>query len=181
MFFWTTIFNRSRLPEDYSSTAKSSASVSSSKVNTHAPVTAAVSSMTKVHSKSNGVFPTAAMKHENPHSVLLMDAFSPPTANDVQASSRRPLLPRQPPIGGTDRDENKYKRRTPAEIFARWSRRFYAPSSRPPWRRTWFLVLSGITAFIVIIYIMAVLGRSGSDDALGDAWNNPNPNPKHYE
>lgn len=41
--------------------------------------------------------------------------------NVFAASSRRPLLSREPPIG-IDRDENKYKRRTPAEIFSRWSR-----------------------------------------------------------
>lgn len=99
------------------------------------------------------------------------------------ASSRRPLLPRQSPIGGTDRDENKYARRTPAEIFSRWSRRFYAPSSRPPWRRTWFLVLSGILAFVVLIYLMAVFGRGGSQDSMDSGWDDPNPKVKnsHYE
>lgn len=99
------------------------------------------------------------------------------------ASSRRPLLPRQSPIGGTDRDENKYARRTPAEIFSRWSRRFYAPSSRPPWRRTWFLVLSGVLAFVVLIYLMALFGRGGSDDSLDSGWDNSNqqlPQNSHY-
>lgn len=37
-------------------------------------------------------------------------------------SSRRPLLGREQPGLSIDRDENKYKRRTPAEIFSRWSR-----------------------------------------------------------
>lgn len=96
-------------------------------------------------------------------------------------SSRRPLLPRQSPIGGTDRDDNKYQRRTPAELFSRWTRRFYAPSSRPPWRRTWFLAISGILAFVVFIYLMALLGRGGGNDSLDDSWNNPNPNQNHYE
>lgn len=37
------------------------------------------------------------------------------------ASSRKPLLSRGTPIG-MDHDDNKYKRRAPAEIFSRWSR-----------------------------------------------------------
>ncbi|XP_067618794.1 zinc finger protein-like 1 homolog [Eurosta solidaginis] len=152
---------------------------------------ASVSNMTKVHhsssierSKANGMFSNQTMRQDSPHSVLLMDTFSPPSDSEAHASSRRPLLPRQSPIGGTDRDENKYKRRTPSEIFSRWSRRFYAPLSRPPWRRTWFLVLSGALTFLAVIYLMAYFGRGGSDDALDDSWNNPNPNPKqnlHYE
>lgn len=97
-----------------------------------------------------------------PHSVLNIDSFS--VANDFQASSRRPLLPRVSPIGGSDRDDNKYKKRTPAEIFSRWSRRFYAPSSRPPWRRTWFIVLSGVIIFGLIVYMMAILGRRQTSD-----------------
>lgn len=98
------------------------------------------------------------------------------------ASSRRPLLPRQSPIGGTDRDENKYKRRTTSEIFSRWSRRFYAPSSRPPWRRTWFLVISGALAFVVLIYLMALVGRGSDNESSHDSWDDPNPKPDvHYE
>ncbi|XP_050317327.1 zinc finger protein-like 1 homolog isoform X1 [Bactrocera neohumeralis] len=151
--------------------------------------TAAVSNMTKVHHsvgverlKDNGLFSEQIMRHENPHSVLLMDAFSLPVEKNVLASSRRPLLPRQSPIGGTDRDENKYKRRTPSEIFSRWSRRFYAPSSRPPWRRTWFLVISGVLAFLVLIYLMALLGRGSDNESIHDSWNDPNPKPDlHYE
>lgn len=146
----------------------------------------AMNTMTKVHhstvdrNKSNGAyFNNTNSKVDSPHSVLLMDAFNPPS-NDSQANSRRPLMPRQSPIGGTDRDDNKYKRRTPAEIFSRWSRRFYAPSSRPPWRRTWFLVLSGILVFIIIIYMMAFFGRGASIDSSDEGWNNPNPN-QHYE
>lgn len=49
--------------------------------------------------------------------LFLFDAIS-------IANSRRPLLSREPPIG-LDRDENKYKRRTPAEVFSRWSRYRY--------------------------------------------------------
>ncbi|XP_054733350.1 zinc finger protein-like 1 homolog [Anastrepha obliqua] len=166
-------------------------SVTNAKVKAAAAQTAAVSNMTKVHhssgverSKANGVFSTQTMRHDSPHSVLLMDAFSPPSESDVHASSRRPLLPRQSPIGGTDRDENKYKRRTPSEIFSRWSRRFYAPSSRPPWRRTWFLVLSGVLLFLVLIYLMSIFGRGDGSNSLEDSWNDPNPNPNqnmHYE
>lgn len=54
------------------------------------------------------------------HSVLSIEPSAPtyfPATN-----SRRPLLSRESPIGGSDRDDNKYKRRTPAEIFNRWSR-----------------------------------------------------------
>ncbi|XP_068157055.1 zinc finger protein-like 1 homolog [Drosophila tropicalis] len=149
---------------------------------------AAVSNMTKVHHHSGGgererAKPNGSGDAISPHSVLLMDAFNPPSSGDFNASSRRPLLPRQSPIGGTDRDDNKYQRRTPVEMFSRWTRRFYAPSSRPPWRRTWFLVVSGIMAFIIFIYLMAWLGRGGggSNDGVDDAWNNPNPQPNHYE
>ncbi|ALC47418.1 CG5382 [Drosophila busckii] len=151
-----------------------------------AKASAPVSNITKVHHhnlsgereriKANGSGDNAS-----PHSVLLMDAFNPPSSADLHASSRRPLLPRQTPIGGTDRDDNKYQRRSPAELFSRWTRRFYAPSSRPPWRRTWFLVLSGILGFVMFIYLMALLGRGGSSSNDDDGWNNPNPNPNHYE
>jgi len=172
------------LPEDQLSSFKNKTNVVSKAIS---PSSSAMNSMTKVHhsttnerSKSNG-----SAKNDSPHSVLLMDAFNPPADNDIHASSRRPLLPRQPPIGGTDRDDNKYKRRTPAEIFSRWSRRFYAPSSRPPWRRTWFLVMSGILCFLTLIYIMILVGRrGGASDSFDDTWNNPNPNPNrnlHYE
>lgn len=43
-----------------------------------------------------------------------------------------------------------------------YCRRFYAPSSRPPWRRTWCLVLSGFVAFFFFVYVMAMLGRGTS-------------------
>lgn len=149
------------------------------------------------YSSING---TTSAETSSQHSVLLMDAFNPPTSNEFSggfcvlnltifilwilfaASSRRPLLPRQSPIGAVDRDDNKYKRKTPAEIFSRWSRRFYAPSSRPPWRRTWFLVTSGVLAFLLIIYFMAMWGRSSS--SVAEEWNNPNPVPGgglHYD
>lgn len=127
--------------------------------------------MTKIHhsnsdkNKLNGVFyNNNEIASSSPHSVLLMDSFNPPSSDFH--SNRRPLLPRQSPIGGTDRDDNKYRRRTPAEIFSRWSRRFYAPSSRPPWKRTWFLVLSGLFIFILMIYLMASFGRSGDSSSL---------------
>lgn len=42
-------------------------------------------------------------------------------------------------------------------------RRLYSPSSRPPWRRTWFIILASIVIFILVIYIMATLGRSSTD------------------
>jgi len=95
-----------------------------------------------------------------PHSVLNIDSSS--TQSDV-FQSRRTVLPRQSPIGGSDRDDNKYKKKTAAEIFSRWTRRFYSPSSRPPWRRTWFLILASIFIFVLVIYIMATLGRSNRD------------------
>ncbi|XP_037026323.1 zinc finger protein-like 1 homolog [Bradysia coprophila] len=95
------------------------------------------------------------------HSVLNIDSIS--AQNDFQTNSRRTALPRQSPIGGSDRDDNKYKKRTPAEIFSRWSRRLYSPSSRPPWRRTWFIVLASILIFVLVIYVMATLGRSSTD------------------
>ncbi|KAH8284371.1 hypothetical protein KR018_010609 [Drosophila ironensis] len=149
---------------------------------------ASVSNMTKVHHVHHAGVERERTKqngHEamSPHSVLLMDAFNPPSGE--YASSRRPLLPRQPPIGGTDRDDNKYQRRSPAELLSRWTRRWYAPSSRPPWRRTWFIVVSGMLTFVLFIYLMAWLGR-GSSDTLDDGWNNPNPQPQpqpqpHYE
>lgn len=55
--------------------------------------------------------------------LFIIACQQPPSTmlNAKVASSRRPLLNREPPIG-IDRDENKYKRRTPAEIFSRWSR-----------------------------------------------------------
>lgn len=49
-------------------------------------------------------------------------------------------------------------------------RRLYVPPSRPPWKRTWFLVISGIVMFLFIIYIMASLGRRNmSDESFGSA------------
>ncbi|XP_017475094.1 PREDICTED: zinc finger protein-like 1 homolog [Rhagoletis zephyria] len=172
----------SLLPNDQSTT---SAKVRAQVVSADAQIE---SVMTKVHhsssmerSKANGVFSNQTTRHDHPHSVLLMDAFSPPSERDIHANSRRPMLPRQPPIGGHDRDENKYERRTPSENFSRWSRRFYAPSSRPPWRRTWFLVLSGVLAFLVLIYLMAHFGRGGDDNSLDDSWNAPNPQNLHYD
>lgn len=43
-------------------------------------------------------------------------------------------------------------------------RRLYAPSSRPPWRRTWFLILASIVMFVVVIYVMAALGRRATEN-----------------
>uniref|UniRef100_A0A6B2EI55 Zinc finger protein-like 1 homolog n=1 Tax=Phlebotomus kandelakii TaxID=1109342 RepID=A0A6B2EI55_9DIPT len=100
------------------------------------------------------------------HSVLNIDTFN--------ASSRRPLLAREPPIGASDRDENKYKRRSVGELVNRWTRRLYSPSSRPPWRRTWFICLSGLLMFVLVIYVMAKVGRSGNSDGFFDMDMNPN-------
>lgn len=130
---------------------------------------------------------------ESPHSIVNMESYvnsSTPALDfhgkllssstqwicfcetiTIAASSRRPLLARESPIGASDRDDNKYKRRTPQEIFSRWSRRLYAPSSKPPWRRTWFLVLGGCIGFICIIYVLATLGRRGGDDEVGLIYN----------
>ncbi|XP_011185951.1 zinc finger protein-like 1 homolog [Zeugodacus cucurbitae] len=180
----------SLLPREHSETGSDFKTPGTLSITASAPPqSAAVSNMTKVHHsvgverlKNNGLFSTQNMRHDNPHSVLLMDAFSLPAEDNVHASSRRPLLPRQSPIGGADRDENKYKRRTPSEVFSRWTRRFYAPSSRPPWRRTWFLVISSILVFVVLIYLMAIFGRGSDTDSIHDSWNDPNPKPDvHYE
>jgi hypothetical protein len=90
------------------------------------------------------------------------------------------LLTREPPLGSSDRDDNKYKKRTPSEIFARWSRQFYAPASKPPWRRKWFLAVAGVAVFVFIIYIMSILGRRATtDDAMLDM--NLNPMLQHEE
>lgn len=52
--------------------------------------------------------PEKVFRPESPHSILNIES--------------RPLL-REGPIGrSADRDENKYKRKTPQEIFSRWSR-----------------------------------------------------------
>lgn len=98
--------------------------------------------------------------------MLQIDSFSAPsTSATFQANSRRPVLPREEQsLLGSDRDDNKYKRKTPGEIFSKWSRRLYAPSSRPFWRRTWFLVCFGICMFLLLIFVMAKLGRGSSDD-----------------
>lgn len=42
-------------------------------------------------------------------------------------------------------------------------RRLYSPSSRPPWRRTWFIILASILIFVLVIYVMATLGRSSTE------------------
>ena len=61
-----------------------------------------MSSMTKIHhsnsnsanvsntmerSKVNGAFANTTMKQDSPHSVLLMDAFNPPTNADIHGKS----------------------------------------------------------------------------------------------
>lgn len=52
--------------------------------------------------------PEKVFRPESPHSILNIES--------------RPLL-REGPIGrSADRDDNKYKRKTPQEIFSRWSR-----------------------------------------------------------
>uniref|UniRef100_A0A182PTU6 Zinc finger protein-like 1 homolog n=1 Tax=Anopheles epiroticus TaxID=199890 RepID=A0A182PTU6_9DIPT len=113
---------------------------------------------------------------ETPHSVLNLDAYV-----NIANSRRSTLLAREPPIGGTDRDDNKYKRRTPKEIFSRWSRRLYAPSARPVWRKTWFLVGTGLLGFVCIVYVMATISRGDEqgDRELGGFV--PNRNLPHAE
>uniref|UniRef100_A0A182IUE4 Zinc finger protein-like 1 homolog n=1 Tax=Anopheles atroparvus TaxID=41427 RepID=A0A182IUE4_ANOAO len=98
---------------------------------------------------------------DSPHSIVNLDQYV-----NVANSRRTTLLSREQPIGGSDRDDNKYKRRTPHEIFSRWSRRLYAPSARPICRKYWFLVVTGLIAIVCIVYIMAEIttaDRSGSD------------------
>lgn len=125
------------------------------------------------HLRTNVANENKIERPETPHSILNIENYS----------SSRPLLHSQRDLPSTssniDRDENKYKRKTPQEIFNRWTRRMYSPSARPPWRRTWFLVLSGFVIFSTIIYLMYVFGRrSGSVDDMLDMKNNPN---LHYE
>jgi hypothetical protein len=80
----------------------------------------------------------------------------------------RPLL-REPPVGRSiDRDDNKYKRRTPQEIFSRWSRQFNSPASRSPFKRRSFLIAGGFLLFVFIIFLMYHFGRSGDDDDFND-------------
>lgn len=70
----------------------------SSKTTQSTSATVATSSMTKIHhsnssnnnqnntlerSKTNGGFPNTTMKQDSPHSVLLMDAFNPPSNADI--------------------------------------------------------------------------------------------------
>uniref|UniRef100_A0A1A9WQH2 Uncharacterized protein n=1 Tax=Glossina brevipalpis TaxID=37001 RepID=A0A1A9WQH2_9MUSC len=117
---------------------------------------------------SNNISTIAASRYSRQASALaaICSASALALAAIAYASasppSRRPLLACLPPIRGIDRDYTKYVRRSTAEILSRWSRRFYAPSSRPPWRRAWFLVLCGILAFVVLVYLNAALGRGGS-------------------
>lgn len=109
------------------------------------------------------------------HQIIKIDA-----QNSFAANSRRPLLARESPIGSSDRDDNKYRRKTPLELVNRWTRRFYSPSSRPPWRRTWFLVLAGVLMFLLLIYVMAKLGRGGGDGEGGDEGRLPDDF-RHHE
>lgn len=96
---------------------------------------------TNVHEK--------VFRPESPHSILNIES--------------RPLL-REGPVGrSSDRDDNKYKRKTPQEIFSRWSRQFYSPASKPPWKKTWFIVMSAFITFFMIVYLMYHFGRAGSD------------------
>ncbi|XP_052900623.1 zinc finger protein-like 1 homolog [Anopheles moucheti] len=113
---------------------------------------------------------------ETPHSVLNLDPYV-----NIANSRRSTLLAREPPIGGSDRDDNKYKRRTPKEIFSRWSRRLYAPSARPVWRKTWFLFATGLLGFVCIVYVMATIsrGEEHGDRELGGFI--PNRNLPHAE
>lgn len=125
------------------------------------------------HLRTNITNESKVERPELPHSVLNIENYS----------STRPLLhaSRDQQTFTVDRDDNKYKRKTPRlqEIFSRWSRRLYSPAARPPWRRTWFLVLSGFVIFTTIIYLMYVFGRSGTGiDEMLDMKNNPN---LHYE
>ncbi|XP_050071408.1 zinc finger protein-like 1 homolog [Anopheles maculipalpis] len=119
---------------------------------------------------------------ETPHSVLNLDPYV-----NIANSRRTTLLAREPPIGGSDRDDNKYKRRTPKEIFSRWSRRLYAPSARPVWRKTWFLVATGLLGFVCIVYVMATISRGGEDEQSGGGVDRelggfiPNRNLPHAE
>lgn len=44
--------------------------------------------------------------------------------------------------------------------------------ARPPWRRTWFIVLCGFVMFVIFIYILASMGRRNNyDDEIGEERN----------
>lgn len=90
-------------------------------------------------------------ERENKHSVLNM-------GNDILETRNYPN------IVNVDRDDNKYKKKTLQEIFSRWSRQFYSPASRPPWKRKYFIVISAFIMFFMLIYVMYHFGRSGDDE-----------------
>jgi len=120
-------------------------------------------------SRSNAVIvgsESTTVRPESAYSVLNIEE---------NYGSKRSLLAREPPIGAADRDDNKYQRRTPREIFSRWSRRFYRPTVRPFYKKTWFHIACGIFLFLLIIYLMAALGRhSSGENSMLDMNMNPN-------
>ncbi|XP_049288066.1 zinc finger protein-like 1 homolog [Anopheles funestus] len=132
--------------------------------------------MSQSRGSNNTNQPSGKERPETPHSVLNLDPYV-----NIANSRRSTLLTREPPIGGSDRDDNKYKRRTPKEIFSRWSRRLYAPSARPVWRKTWFLFATGVLGFVCIVYVMATIsrGEDQGDRELGGFI--PNRNLPHAE
>lgn len=103
--------------------------------------------------------PEKVFRPESPHSILNIES--------------RPLLARNSVSLGADRDDNKYKRRTPQEIFFKFKRQFFnSPASRSPLKRKWFLTLFGFSIFFVVIYLMYHFGRADSDSDI---------NSIHYE
>lgn len=116
--------------------------------------------------------------YNDPHSMLLINALS---SGESHGSIRRPLQSRQQTIDVTYNDEMKHRRRTPAEIILRLSRRFYVPSSRSPWRRPWVVALISCLTFVTIVFILATLARQ-AQESMDKNWENPNPKPNtHYE
>ncbi|CAO1441181.1 unnamed protein product [Diamesa hyperborea] len=116
-----------------------------------------------VNYKTNSTVHAAGYGHHR--NIAENKAFRPESPHSILNIESRPLL-REPPIGSNsaDRDDNKYKRKTPQEIFSRWSRRLYSPAAKPPWKRTWVVVVMGITVFCSILYVMYYFGRVSEDE-----------------
>jgi hypothetical protein len=45
-------------------------------------------------------------------------------------------------------------------------RQFYSPASKPPWKKTWFVVMSGFITFFMVVYLMYHFGRAGNASEL---------------
>jgi len=130
------------------------------------PPKAKVQSQDNLATNSSTAF--ASSSGNNLHRTSISEkVFRPESPHSILNIESRPLL-REGPVGrSSDRDDNKYKRKTPQEIFSRWSRQFYSPAARPPWRRTWFVATFGVVLFVSLIYLMYHFGRATTEDELG--------------